>query len=46
MGNRDRRDDKVRKPKKEVKQSTARIEVTDTPPPVEVVKKKRRKEDV
>jgi hypothetical protein len=46
MGNRDRRDDKVRKPKKETKQGATRIDATETPPPVEVVKKKRRKEDV
>ena len=46
MGNRDRRDDKIRKPKKDVKPGAVRIEVPDSPPPVEVVKKKRRKEDL
>lgn len=42
MGNRDRRDDKVKKAKKVEKQPVHQIQVGDVPPPVEVIKKKRR----
>lgn len=44
MGNRDKRNDKVKKPKKSTKLSGSRVEVTDVPPPVEVVRKKRKEE--
>ncbi len=44
MGNRDRRDDKVKKPKKDTKARVAHLEPAEVPPPVEVVKKKRAKE--
>ena len=42
MGNRDKRDDKAKKPKKTEKQAAHQLQVTDVPPPVEVIKKKRR----
>ncbi len=42
MGNRDKKNDKVKKPKKDAKLSTSRIQVTEVPPPVEVVRKKRK----
>jgi len=42
MGNRDRRDDKVKKPKKDIKSAASHVQVTEVPPPVEVVKKKRK----
>ncbi len=42
MGNRDKRDDKAKKPKKNAKQPVSQVQVTDVPPPVEVVRKKRR----
>ncbi len=44
MGNRDKKDDKVKKPKKDAKLSTNRIQLTEVPPPVEVVRKKRKEE--
>jgi hypothetical protein len=45
MGNRDKRDDKAKKKsKKEVKVSTVHSQITEVPPPVEVVRR-RRKED-
>lgn len=46
MGNRDKRDDKVKKPKKDAKTPAGRVQVTEIPPPVEVVKKKRRDRDL
>ncbi len=46
MGNRDRRDDKVKKPKKSEKQAAHQIQATELPPPVEVIKKKRREPDL
>ncbi|MGE5618027.1 MAG: hypothetical protein ACM3US_02075 [Sphingomonadaceae bacterium] len=42
MGNRDKRDDKVKKPKKGAKLNSSKLEVTELPPPVEVVRKKRK----
>ncbi len=42
VGNRDRRDDKVKKPKKSDKVVTGRSQITEVPPPVEVVRKKRK----
>lgn len=42
MGNRDKRDNKVKKPKKDAKVVTNRVQATELPPPVEVVKKKRK----
>lgn len=42
MGNRDKRNDKVKKPKKVEKQVIHQVQVTDVPPPVEVVRKKRK----
>ncbi len=42
MGNRDKRNDKVKKPKKDTKLNTAKLEVSDLPAPVEVVRKKRK----
>lgn len=42
MGNRDKRDDKVKKPKKDAKVVTSRVQGTEVPPPVTVVKKKRK----
>jgi len=44
MGNRDKRDDKVKKPKKDAKSTSARAQITEVPPPVEVVKRKRKDE--
>ncbi len=45
MGNRDRRDDKVKKPKKSDKQSAGHVHPIEILPPVEVVKRKRRKDE-
>lgn len=42
MGNRDKRDDKIKKPKKDAKQAIGRVQVEGLPPPVEVVRKKRK----
>ncbi len=44
MGNRDKRDDKVRKQKKDAKVIASRVEPVEVPPPVEVVRKKRKPE--
>lgn len=46
MGNRDRRDDKVKKPKKTEKQAPHQIQLGEVPPPVEIIKKKRREPTV
>ncbi|MHB0868128.1 MAG: hypothetical protein ACYC66_05235 [Chloroflexota bacterium] len=42
MGNRDKRNDKVKKPKKDTKANIAKLQVTELPPSVEVVRKKRK----
>ncbi len=44
MGNRDKRNDKVKKPKKDTKLSTIHSQVTEVPPPVEVIRKRRKDE--
>ncbi len=44
MGNRDKRDDKSKKPKKAVKQAVGQVQITEVLPPVEVVKKKKREQ--
>jgi hypothetical protein len=44
MGNRDKRDDKVKKPKKDSKLSLSRVRVAEVPPSVDVVRKKRKEE--
>lgn len=44
MGNRDKRNDKVKKQKKSDKLSTSRVQATELPPPVEVVRKRRKPE--
>jgi hypothetical protein len=46
MGNRDKRDDKAKKPKKVTKQAVGQVQVTDVPPPVEVIRKKKREPSV
>lgn len=46
MGNRDKRDDKAKKPKKAAKQAAGQVQITEVPPPVEVVRKKRREPTV
>lgn len=46
MGNRDKRDDKVKKPKKDAKSAAKSVQVTELPPPVEVIKKKRKVRDL
>ena len=45
MGNRDKRDDKTKKPKKDAKQAVGHIHSVEIAPPVEIVKKKRRKDE-
>jgi len=45
MGNRDKRDDKSKKPKKGTKQAVSRAQPMEVVPPVELVRKKRRKDE-
>lgn len=45
MGNRDKRDDKVKKPKKVERSPTGQVRVVEIVPPVEVVKKKKKEEE-
>ena len=42
MGNRDKRDDKAKKQKKVTKPLVSQVQITEVPPPVEVVRKKRK----
>ncbi len=44
MGNRDKRDDKAKKPKKTAKQAVGQVQITEVLPPVEVVRKKKREQ--
>lgn len=44
MGNRDKRDDKIKKPKKTAKVLSGRVQVAEVLPPVEVIRKRKRKE--
>jgi len=46
MGNRDKRDDKAKKPKKTTKQAIGQVQVTEVQPPVEVVRKKRKEPSI
>jgi hypothetical protein len=39
---RDKRDDKVKKPKKSTKLPQSTVQITEVAPPVEVVRKKRK----
>lgn len=42
MGNRDKRNDKVKKPKKAEKPAVHQVLVGEVPPPVEVIRKKKK----
>ena len=46
MGNRDKRNDKAKKPKKTAKLATGQVQVTEVQPPVEVVRKKKREPSI
>jgi hypothetical protein len=46
MGNRDIRNDKVKKPKKDAKSASKSVQVTELPPPVEVIRKKRKEREI